>query len=332
MAETTALVAHEDAEKGVLLLQEIVDDSTLPEGDVTIAVEYSSVNFKDGLAVTAGGGVARSYPLIPGIDVAGTVSSSTNPDFAVGDPVVAHGYDIGTGRAGGYADTARYPADMVVKLDNLTTAQAATIGTAGFTAAMSIEAILAHGITPDDGPILVTGASGGVGSVSVDLLAAAGFHVVASTGKTAAHELLEQLGAAEIVGRLPEEGEKVRVLGKAKWAAVVDCVGGQTLAYALSTLKYRGLAAASGLAGAADLPTTVHPFILRGATLAGIDSVLVPIAERRALWARIGTDLTPPHLDLLTREIPVSDVPETLPSIVKGGVTGRIRVRVAGGF
>jgi putative YhdH/YhfP family quinone oxidoreductase len=332
MAEITALVAHEDAEHGVLLLQEIVDDTALSDGDVTIAVDYSSINFKDGLAVTAGGGVARGYPLIPGIDVAGTVSSSTSPDFAVGDPVVAHGYDIGTGRPGGYADTARYPADMVVKLDHLTTAQAAAIGTAGFTAAMSVEALRAHGITPDDGPVLVTGASGGVGSVSVDLLAAAGFHVVASTGKAAAHELLEQLGAAEIVGRLPEEGERVRVLGKAKWAAVVDCVGGQTLAYALSTLKYRGVAAASGLAGAADLPTTMHPFILRGATLAGIDSVQVPIAERRAIWARIGTDLTPPHLDLLTRDIAVAEVPETLPSIVKGGVTGRVRVKVAGGF
>jgi acrylyl-CoA reductase (NADPH) len=332
MAEITALVAHEDAEHGVLLIQEIVDDTALSDGDVTIAVDYSAINFKDALAVTSGGGVARGYPLIPGIDVAGTVSSSTSPDFAVGDPVVAHGYDIGTGRPGGYADTARYPADMVVKLDRLTTAQAAAIGTAGFTAVMSVEALRAHGITPDDGPVLVTGASGGVGSVSVDLLAAAGFHVVASTGKAAAHELLEQLGAAEIVGRLPEEGERVRALGKTKWAAVVDCVGGQTLAYALSTLKYRGVAAASGLAGAADLPTTVHPFILRGVTLAGIDSVQVPIAERRDIWARIGTDLTPPHLDLLTRDIPVADVPATLPSIVKGGVTGRVRVKVAGGF
>ncbi|MDT5303094.1 MAG: acrylyl-CoA reductase, partial [Mycobacterium sp.] len=183
MAEITALVAHEDAEHGVLLIQEIVDDTALSDGDVTIAVDYSAINFKDGLAVTSGGGVARGYPLIPGIDVAGTVSSSTSPDFAVGDPVVAHGYDIGTGRPGGYADTARYPADMVVKLDRLTTAQAAAIGTAGFTAAMSVEALRAHGITPDDGPVLVTGASGGVGSVSVDLLAAAGFHVVASTGK-----------------------------------------------------------------------------------------------------------------------------------------------------
>ena len=220
MAEVTALVAHEDAEHGVLLRQELLDDTALPDGDVTIAVEYSSVNFKDGLAVTAGGGVARSYPLIPGIDVAGTVSSSSSPEFAVGDAVVAHGYDIGTGRAGGYSDTARYPADMVVKLDHLTTAQAAAIGTAGFTAAMSVEALRAHGITPDDGPVLVTGASGGVGSVSVDLLAAAGFQVVASTGKTAAHDLLGQLGAAEVVGRLPEEGERVRALGKTKWAAV----------------------------------------------------------------------------------------------------------------
>src|SRR6476620_2345864 len=183
-AMINALVAHEDAEGGVVVEHETVEDSFLPDGEVTIAVEYSSINYKDALAVTPKAGVARSYPLIPGVDVAGTVTASAAADFAVGDRVVAHGYDIGTGRHGGYADTARYPADYLVKLDALTTAQAAAIGTAGFTAAMSVNAIRAHGVRPQDGPVLVTGATGGVGSVSVDLLAGLGYEVIASTGKT----------------------------------------------------------------------------------------------------------------------------------------------------
>ena len=214
MVAVNALVAHQDAEGSITLAHEVVDDSFLPEGDVTIAVEYSGVNYKDALAVTPKGGVARSYPLIPGIDVAGTVTASAAADFAVGDRVVAHGYDIGTGRHGGYADTARYPADYLVKLDALTTAQAAAIGTAGFTAAMSVNAIRAHGVRPQDGPVLVTGATGGVGSVSVDLLAGLGYEVIASTGKAEAHDYLMRLGAYEVIGRLPAEGEKIRPLGK----------------------------------------------------------------------------------------------------------------------
>src|SRR5258705_13178434 len=190
MVAVNALVAHQDAEGSIALAQEVVDDSFPPEGDATLAVEYSGVNYKDGLAITPKGGVARSYPLIPGIDVAGTVTASAAADFAVGDRVVAHGYDIGTGRHGGYADTARYPADYLVKLDALTTAQAAAIRTAGFTAAMSVTATRAHGVRPQDGPVLVTGATGGVGSVSVDLLASLGYEGIASTGKTDAHDYL----------------------------------------------------------------------------------------------------------------------------------------------
>ncbi|RPA12471.1 acryloyl-CoA reductase [Gordonia sp. OPL2] len=332
MGDVQALVAHQDDEGNIDLVHEAVDESFLPDGDVEIAVEYSGVNFKDALAVTPKGGVARSYPLIPGIDLAGTVRSSSSSEFAVGDVVVAHGYDIGTGRHGGYADTARLPADMVVKLSGLTAAEAAAIGTAGFTAAMSVEALTSHGITPSDGPVLVTGATGGVGSVSVDLLAAAGFEVIASTGKSDAADLLRTLGASEVIGRLPEEGEKVRALGKSRWAAAVDCVGGATLAYALSTLNYGGVVAASGLAGSADLPTTVHPFILRGVTLAGIDSVQLPIDRRRALWARLGTDLTPAHLSDVTTDVSVTDLPKSIKTILKGGVTGRTRVIVAGEF
>ncbi|GAC66882.1 MDR family oxidoreductase [Gordonia soli] len=332
MGDVNALVAHQDDEGNIDLVHEVVDDSFLPEGDVEISVEYSGVNYKDALAVTPKGGVARSYPLIPGIDLAGTVRASSSPDFAVGDAVVAHGYDIGTARHGGYADTARLSADTVVKLSGLTTAEAAAIGTAGFTAALSVDALVAHGVTPSDGPILVTGASGGVGSVSVDLLAAAGYEVIASTGKADATDLLRTLGASDVIGRVPEEGEKVRALGKSRWAGAIDCVGGTTLAYVLSTVEYGGIVAASGLAGGADLPTTVHPFILRGATLAGIDSVLLPIAPRRALWERLGGDLKPRHLDAVTTDVAVTALPKSIHSILKGSVTGRTRVVVHGEF
>ncbi|WP_099039010.1 acryloyl-CoA reductase [Mycobacterium neglectum] len=332
MSEVNALVAHQDAEGSITLQHEVVDASFLPDGDVQIAVEYSGINYKDALAITPKGGVAREYPLIPGIDVAGTVTTSSSSEFAVGDHVVAHGYDIGTGRHGGYADTARYPAEYLVKLDELTTAQAAAIGTAGFTAAMSVNAIRAAGVKPADGPILVTGATGGVGSVSVDLLAGLGYEVVASTGKSDAHDWLMALGANQVIGRLPAEGEKVRALGKSQWAGVVDSVGGDTLAYALSTLNYGGTAAISGLARSADLPTTVMPFILRGVTLAGIDSVLLPIDARRDVWRQLAGELKPRHLDEITKDVSVLDAPHTLRTIIGGGVTGRTRVVVHDGF
>lgn len=332
MTEINAMVAHEDAEGGIVVRHEVVDESFLPEGDVEIHVEFSSVNYKDALAITPKGGVARSYPLIPGIDVAGTVTASSSEDFAVGDRVVAHGQDIGTGRHGGYAQTARYPADYLVKLGSLSTADAAAIGTAGFTAAMSVNAVRAHGISPSDGPVLVTGATGGVGSISVDLLAGLGYEVVASTGKADAHDLLRDLGAAEIIDRVPGPDEKVRPLGKAHWAAVVDCVGGTTLAYALSTMKYAGVAAISGLAGSTDLPATVMPFILRGVTLAGIDSVLLPTDKRREVWAQLESELLPQHLARVTTDVPVREVADVLGTIIGGGVTGRTRVVVHDGF
>ena len=332
MAEVNALIAHQDAEGAISLEHEVVDDSFLPDGEVTIAVEYSGINYKDALAVSPKGGVARAYPLIPGIDVAGTVTASSSESFAEGDRVVAHGYDIGTGRHGGYADTARCPADSVVTLDELTPADAAAIGTAGFTAAMSVNAIRAHGVRPQDGPVLVTGATGGVGSIGVDLLAGLGYEVVASTGKADATDYLMGLGATEVIGRVPQEGEKVRPLGKSRWAAVLDSVGGDTLAYALSTLNYGAVAAISGLARSADLPTTVMPFILRGVTLAGIDSVALAIEPRRELWKQIEGELRPRHLDALTTDISVREAPDTLRIIIGGGVTGRTRVVVRDGF
>ncbi len=300
---------------------------------MTIRVLYSSVNFKDALALTPGGGVVRHYPVVPGIDLTGEVVDSQSAEFAVGDAVVAHGYQIGTGHHGGYAEYARLPADQVVSLGALSPRDGAAIGTAGFTAAMSVQALTDWGITPQDGPVVVTGASGGVGTVSVDLLAAAGYQVVASTGKPQATDLLKKLGAAEVIGRLPGDPDaKPRPLAKTRWAAGVDCVGGATLADVLSAVDYRGAVAASGLTGGVALHTTVMPFILRGIALLGIDSVQLPIGPRRDLWARLGDSLRPRHLDAVTSEVDVKDVVGVLDQVRAGAFTGRAVVRVAGGF
>ncbi|KQH77188.1 quinone oxidoreductase [Mycobacterium gordonae] len=332
MQKFPALVAHQEGDQISTTVQTL-SETDLPPGEVTIRVLYSSVNFKDALALTPGGGVVRSYPLVPGIDLTGEVVDSQSPDFAVGDAVVAHGYQIGTGHHGGYAEYARLPADQVVALGALSPRDGAAIGTAGFTAAMSVQALTDWGITPGDGPVVVTGASGGVGTVSVDLLAAAGFQVVASTGKPQAEELLKRLGAAEVIGRLPADPDaKPRPLAKARWAAGVDCVGGATLADVLSAVDYRGAVAASGLTGGVALHTTVMPFILRGIALLGIDSVQLPIGPRRDLWARLGDSLRPRHLDAVTTEVDVKDVVGVLDQVRAGAFTGRAVVRVAGGF
>ncbi|TJZ80245.1 oxidoreductase [Rhodococcus oryzae] len=328
----SAYIAREqDGE--ITLAPDTLDTAALPPGEVTIKVHFSSVNYKDALAVTPRGGVVREYPIVPGIDLAGEVVASDDDSYTPGDLVLAHGYEIGTGRHGGYAELARVPADWVVRLSDLSPRDAATIGTAGFTAAMSVQAILDHGITPADGPVLVTGASGGVGSVSVDLLAAAGFEVIASTGKPTAADLLTSLGAASVIGRLPEDPDaKPRPLGKAEWAAAVDCVGGKTLAHVLSTVRYGGVVAASGLTGGSALPTTVLPFILRGVSLLGIDSVQLPIDRRRALWSRLASDLRPRHLTSIANEVPIKDVALVLDRVRAGTYTGRAVVRVDGGF
>ncbi len=332
MQKFPALVAHQEGDQ-ISTTVRTLSETDLPPGEVTIRVLYSSVNFKDALALTPGGGVVRSYPLVPGIDLTGEVVDSQSPDFAVGDAVVAHGYQIGTGHHGGYAEYARLPADQVVALGVLSPRDGAAIGTAGFTAAMSVQALTDWGITPGDGPVVVTGASGGVGTVSVDLLAAAGFQVVASTGKPQAEELLKRLGAAEVIGRLPADpNAKPRLLAKARWAAGVDCVGGATLADVLSAVDYRGAVAASGLTGGVALHTTVMPFILRGIALLGIDSVQLPIGPRRDLWARLGDSLRPRHLDAVTTEVDVKDVVGVLDQVRAGAFTGRAVVRVAGGF
>jgi putative YhdH/YhfP family quinone oxidoreductase len=312
---------------------ETLSPSDLPPGEVTIRVLYSSVNYKDALALTPKGGVVRDYPIVPGIDLTGEVVESQSPDFSVGDQVLAHGYQIGTGHHGGYAEYARVPADQVVALGSSSPREGAAIGTAGFTAAMSVQALIDWGIATDAGPIVVTGASGGVGSVSVDLLAAAGYQVVASSGKDTAASLLKELGASEVIGRLPADPDaKPRPLAKARWAGAVDCVGGATLADVLSTVDYGGAVAASGLTGGPALHTTVMPFILRGISLLGMDSVLMPIGRRRKLWALLGDSLRPRHLDAVTSEVDVKNVVEVLDQIREGKYSGRAVVRVAGGF
>jgi acrylyl-CoA reductase (NADPH) len=332
METFAALVARKNDDR-IDCAVETLQESDLPPGEVTIRVAYSSVNYKDALAVTPNGGVVRDYPIVPGIDLAGEVVASESPDFAVGDAVLAHGYEVGTARNGGYAEYARLPADWVVSLGSLSAREGAAIGTAGFTAAMSVQALIDWGIKPGDGQIVVTGATGGVGSVSVDLLAAAGYEVVASTGKQDAADRLKALGAADVIGRLPEDPDaKPRPLGKTRWAGAVDCVGGKTLADVLSTIRYGGAVAASGLTGGPALNTTVMPFILRGVALLGMDSVLMPIEPRRELWQKLGSSLHPQHLSDITNDVDIKDVLSVIDEVRAGRYSGRAVVKVAGGF
>jgi acrylyl-CoA reductase (NADPH) len=309
-----------------------LEPEQLHAGEVTIRVEWSSVNYKDALATIANGGVARVTPLVPGVDLAGTVVDSSDPDIAPGDRVLAHAYDLGVSRHGGFAELARVPAAWVVPLpDGLTARDAMAIGTAGFTSALSLERLEARGMQPDDGPVLVTGATGGVGSTAVAMLAARGYHVVGSTGKQEEHSYLRELGAAEVLDRSETIVSSGKVLERERWAGAVDCVGGATLAYVLRTLRYGAAVAASGNTGGRELNTTVFPFILRGVDLLGVDSVNTPIQRRREVWQRLATDLRPPHLEeSIAREVELADVESVLDDIMQGQVRGRVVVRVSG--
>ncbi len=305
-----------------------VDD--LPADGVLVAVERSSVNYKDALATTAKGRVARISPLIPGIDLAGTLIEAAG-DLPAGTSVLAHGYDIGVARHGGYAEIARVPVEWLVELPvGLDARQAMIIGTAGFTAALSVVALEDRGLTPTDGPVLVTGATGGVGSFAVSILAGRGYEVIASSGKSTAEPYLRSLGASAVIDRNELSAEGGKPLDSMLWAAAVDCVGGQTLANVLAKIKYGGAVAASGLTGGTGIPTTVMPFILRNVALLGIDSVQTPIARRREIWARLGADLQPAHLDEVGQDITLDGLSPVLDSILQGGVTGRAVVDVRG--
>ena len=302
----------------------------LMDGTLTIRVEYSSVNYKDGLAASANGRVARRYPLIPGVDLAGAVVESADRRHNVGDRVIVHGYDLGVAHHGGFAELARVPGEWVVPLpDGLTTKQAMALGTAGFTAALSIARLEQAGLEPGAGPVLVTGASGGVGATAVDILAARGHQVAASTGSAEAHDFLRELGATEILDRAETSAESDRPLERTRWAGAVDAVGGSTLTYLLRTMSYGASIAVSGNVGGVPFSSTVFPFILRAVNVLGIDSVQVPLEPRIALWQRLATDLRPPHLDQsITREVSLDDTPAVLDAILRGETRGRTVVRV----
>ena len=307
-----------------------LDDSALPEGDVTVQVDYSTLNYKDGLAITGKSPVVRKFPLTPGIDLSGTVTESQHPLFKVGDQVVLNGWGVGESHSGCLAQKARLKGDWLVKLPAaFTPRQAMAIGTAGYTAMLCVMALQKHGVTPDSGDILVTGAGGGVGSVAIALMAKLGYRVVASTGRLQEADYLRQLGAADVMDRA-ELSAPGKPLAKERWAGVVDTVGSHTLANACASTKYGGVVTACGLAQGMDFPSSVAPFILRGVTLAGIDSVMAPRAVREADWARLAQDLDTAQLERMTREVGLADAIGLGAEILAGQVRGRVVVNVNG--
>ena len=301
-----------------------VGEADLMDGDVTVDVSHSTINYKDALALTGSSPVVRRWPMIPGIDFAGTVASSDHDGFSAGDAVVLNGWGVGETHLGGYAQRARVPGDWLIRLpDAFTPAQAMAIGTAGYTAALCVLALEHGGVEPGSGPVLVTGATGGVGSVAVALLARAGHEVHSSTGKAGEHDYLRELGASEIVDR-DELSGPARPLAKERWVGAVDAVGSHTLANVLAGTRYGGTVAACGLAQGMDLPGSVAPFILRGVTLAGVDSVMAPMAAREAAWDRLARDLDAATLDRITETRPIADAPSLAEDVLAGKVRGRI--------
>lgn len=305
---------------------EFVDltDADLPDGDVTVAVRYSSLNYKDGLAVSGKGKIARTLPMVCGIDLAGVVESSDNPAYSPGDEVLVTGWGLSEGHPGGFTQKQRVPAKfLTAKPSTLSLEQTMAIGTAGFTAMLCVLALEGAGLTPGDGEIVVTGAAGGVGSVAVAVLAKLGYSVTASTGRESTHDYLRSLGATSLIAR-EDLATAGRPLDKEKWAGGVDTVGSQTLATVLAQTRYRGAVAACGLAGGNDLPTTVLPFILRNVALLGVDSVMCPPEPRAVAWERLGTDLPLDLLDSMTTVAPMSTLPKLADEILAGQTRGRV--------
>lgn len=304
------------------------DEKNLMEGDVTVAVEWSTINYKDGLALTSKAPVVRRFPMIPGIDLAGTVESSSHPAWKQGDKVIVNGWGLGETHLGAFAEKARVKGDWAVRSPGTMSARdAMAIGTAGYTAMLAIMALERAGITPARGPVIITGAAGGVGSVAVAILAKLGYAVIASTGRLSESDYLKGLGATEIIDRKELAGSP-RALGKERWAGGIDAVGSTTLANVLSMTRYGGAVAACGLAGGMDLPTSVAPFILRGVTLIGIDSVMCPMDLRRQAWRRLETELDRGKIAAMTSEIGLADVIDAGARIIDGQVRGRIVVKV----
>lgn len=319
----------EKTEAGQAVRLTDVPEALLPEGDVTVKVAWSTLNYKDALAITGRSPVVRKFPMVPGIDLAGAVVESADPAWRPGDPVVLNGWGIGEVHFGGLAEKARVRGEWLVRIPaGLDARKAMIIGTAGYTAALSVLALERHGVTPAQGEVLVTGAGGGVGSVAIALLKARGFTVVASTGRPAEAAYLKGLGAAEVIDRA-ELGGPVKPLAKERWAGVVDAVGSTTLANACSQVRRHGAVAACGLAGGMDFPSTVAPFILRGVCLYGIDSVMAPRPLREQAWARLAGDLGPAALDAMTQEIGLSEAIAAAPRLLEGKVRGRLVVDVA---
>lgn len=305
-----------------------IDEALLSEGDVTVQIEWSTLNYKDGLALTGKSPVVRRFPLIPGIDFAGAVSKSSNPAWKPGDRVLLNGWGVGETHCGGLAETARVKGEWLIPIPkSFTACQAMAIGTAGYTAMLCVLALEEHGIKPADGEILVTGANGGVGSVAVAILGKLGYTVVASTGRVSESDHLKALGASDIIDRNELAGPG-KPIGKERWAGVIDAVGSHTLANACATTRYRGAVAACGLAGGMDFPATVAPFILRGITLYGIDSVMAPLSVRQEAWERLGRDLDISKLEAMTREIGLSEAIAVGAELLEGKIRGRVVVDV----
>lgn len=323
-----AILITKDDTSGYKAALQQVDEAILPEGDVTVRVEWSTLNYKDGLAITGKSPVVRRFPMVPGIDFAGTVTASSNPAWKVGDQVVLNGWGVGETHCGGLGEVARVKGDWLVALpQGISARQAMAIGTAGYTAMLCVMALEKHGVKPENGEILVTGANGGVGGVAIVLLAKLGYTVVASTGRMEEAEHLKALGATTVIDRA-ELSAPGKAIGKERWAGVVDAVGSHTLANACATTKYGGAVAACGLAGGMDFPSTVAPFILRGVTLYGIDSVMAPMALRQQAWARLAKDLDMAKLDSITNEIGMDAVIPTAAALLEGEVRGRVVVNV----
>lgn len=317
-------------EAGYRAALQTIDESVLPEGDVTVRVDWSTLNYKDGLAITGRSPVVRRFPMIPGIDFAGTVSESQHPLWQPGDRVILNGWGVGETHCGGLAEQARVKGDWLVRLpEAFTPRQAMAIGTAGYTAMLCVMALQKHGVLPSDGDILVTGANGGVGSVAIALLAKLGYRVVASTGRMNEADYLTGLGAAAVIDRA-ELSAPGKPLGKERWAGVVDTVGSHTLANACAGTRYGGAVAACGLAGGMDFPSSVAPFILRGVTLYGIDSVMAPLPLRQQAWARLAEDLDLAKLEAMTQEIALADAISVVEKLLAGQVRGRVVVKIAG--
>ena len=330
MADRFRALVLEEKDDGVAAAIGELDEGDLPDGDVTVAVRYSDLNYKDGMILKGIGRLVRNYPHVPGIDLAGTVTASSAPDIAVGDAVLVTGYRLGEVRWGGFAERARVPADWVVKIpDGLDAYRAMALGTAGFTAMIAAMALEDAGLSPGTGEVLVTGANGGVGSVAVILLAALGYEVAASTGRMETADDLKALGAATVIDRAELAAEPQRPLASERWAGAIDAVGGTTLASILTGLKYGGSVAACGLAGGNALNTTVIPFLLRGVNLLGIDSVMYPRDRRMEAWRRLAAELPMDRIDAVSQTVALDALPALADRILKGQTRGRVVVDVA---